>query len=117
LVSLRVTLKLPARDGNTCYRPSSDSSILRNRFQEALSEMNHDVQLSFEEIMVTASDPTNEITLVLNGRPLSDWIDDMDEPYRNWWESKGKQTLTSGQLEALFDEGVMKDIVSFVLTN
>jgi hypothetical protein len=79
--------------------------------------MNDDVQLTFEEIMVTPSDPTDEVTLVLHGRPLSAWIDDMQLNYRNWWESKGKQALTAGMFEVLFRNGVLKDIVRFVLTH
>lgn len=114
---LTVKWNVRARDGNACYRPSSDASRLQEIIEESLSNLDSEVELRLEENLLTSVDETSVNHLVIEDRNLSTWLDDMDEKHREWFQSAVKSSLESGEFEGLTRKDFLEEVLQHVINS
>lgn len=112
---MNVVLQVPAREGNTCYRPPADSVQLRTILQESLSDVDPDVELGFEEVLLTGTDEPDETRLLINNKSLAQWASELDETSRHQFESTIKPALTSERFGRLENGKFLRTVLEFIL--
>lgn len=113
---LHVKWRVPARDGNTCYRPGSDPSELREVFEETLSSLGINREVTVEEVLVT--DPNRARSpLVVEGRTLHEWLEGMSAGDRTFYESEVRPALISAQFESLTEERFLQKLLREILSD
>lgn len=109
--------KVYAKDGNTCYRPNSDGSRLRGVFEEVLSSLEDETEMSLNEVLLTDSDDTGRNRLVVEDRTLSEWVKNMNYEHREFFKMEVRPALKSGRFEKLLKEDFLVDVTRYVLND
>lgn len=112
---LHVTWEVPARDGNTCYRPEVGAASLWELFEGVLGALDDSVELQFEETLTTPTDEGGGPRLLIEGRPLGEWCRSLGANHQRRWEKAVEPDLRSHRFDSLQNDDFLRDVLRFVL--
>lgn len=113
--TLEVEWKVPAKDGNTCYRAATGSSQLHDVFHKASDSLEGDVNVALRRTLLTSSDEENRCQLLIEGRTISKWIKSTKEHDSEWWETNGKPALKARDFTILLEDEFLPHLLESIL--